>query len=162
MKKFVYLFLSFLLFACNSNQQDVQKAYQNGYNDGYTAASSHQEQSTSPELNQNNKQQVENTQTETNENAAGEQTIPPKVYTTLNYIKQHHTAPDGFVGGRKFGNYENLLPKKDAAGNSISYQEWDVNAKVEGKNRGTQRLVTGSDGRAWYTADHYKSFSEVK
>ena len=162
MKKFVYLFLSFLFFACNSNQQDIQKAYQNGYNDGYTAASSHHEQSTSPVFSQQPQSNVVDNPSETNENAAGVLTIPQKVYTTLNYIKQYHSAPDGYVGGRKFGNYENLLPKQDAAGNTISYQEWDVNPKIEGQNRGAQRLVTGSDGRAWYTANHYKSFTEVK
>lgn len=44
----------------------------------------------------------------------------------------------------------------------IEYREWDVRAKAEGRNRGAERLVTGNDGRVWYTADHYRTFTEVK
>jgi len=28
-------------------------------------------------------------------------------------------------------------------------------------NRGAERIVTGSDGRAWYTGDHYQHFTEM-
>ena len=54
------------------------------------------------------------------------------------------------------------LPAQDINRNNIQYQEWDVNPKVEGQNRGTERIITGSDGRAWYTEDHYQSFTEIK
>jgi guanyl-specific ribonuclease Sa len=37
-----------------------------------------------------------------------------------------------------------------------------MHLKAEGRNRGAERLVTGSDGRAWYTGDHYRTFTEVK
>jgi guanyl-specific ribonuclease Sa len=37
-----------------------------------------------------------------------------------------------------------------------------VNPKVEGVNRGTERLITGSDGSAYVTADHYKTFTKVR
>lgn len=88
--------------------------------------------------------------------------IPQKVYEVLKYIKENGTAPDGYVGGRKFGNYEKLLPQKDENGRRINYKEWDVNPKQKGRNRGAERLVTGSDGRAYYTKNHYKSFINVE
>ncbi|MGO9868230.1 MAG: ribonuclease domain-containing protein [Rhodomicrobium sp.] len=44
----------------------------------------------------------------------------------------------------------------------MTYQEWDVNPRVPGVNRGAQRLVTGSDGSAYYTDDHYKTFTQIR
>lgn len=88
--------------------------------------------------------------------------IPQKVYEVLKYIKENGLAPEGYVGGRKFGNYEKLLPQKDENGRRINYQEWDVNPKQKGRNRGAERLVTGSDGRAYYTKNHYKTFIEIE
>ncbi|WP_266369282.1 ribonuclease domain-containing protein [Tellurirhabdus rosea] len=90
------------------------------------------------------------------------QSVPPKVYEVLRYVRANRRPPDGYVGGRRFGNYENHLPRRDLSGEEIRYQEWDVNPKVSGRNRGAERLVTGSDGRAWFTQDHYNSFVEVK
>ncbi len=87
--------------------------------------------------------------------------IPEKAYTVLTYIRKYNRAPDGYVGGRKFGNYERQLPQRDDEGRPVKYREWDVNPKKKGKNRGAQRLVT-SDERAWYTADHYETFIELK
>lgn len=94
---------------------------------------------------------------------AGTQTtvLPKKVYTVLAYVRANNRAMDGYVGGRWFGNFENHLPRSDTDGKPIQYQEWDVNPKVQGQNRGVERLVTGSDGRAWYTNDHYNTFVEV-
>lgn len=88
--------------------------------------------------------------------------IPEKAVLVLNFIRQYKKPPENYVGGRKFGNYEHHLPERDAAGNKIEYQEWDIHPKIEGRNRGSQRLVTGSDGRAWYTPDHYNSFIEIE
>jgi len=61
---------------------------------------------------------------------------------------------DGRGGGQ-------VLPRQDAKGNSITYREWDVNPYT-GANRGPERLVTGSDGSAWYTTDHYNSFVRIR
>ena len=88
--------------------------------------------------------------------------VPTKALKVLKYARENGVAMDGYVGGRRFGNFENLLPKKDASGKRIDYREWDVNLKIQGKNRGTERLITGSDGKAYYTNDHYRSFIEVK
>jgi ribonuclease T1 len=98
-------------------------------------------------------------QTEPNASTAN---IPAKVYTLLKHIKETGEAPAGYVGGRIFQNRERHLPSKDAQNKKIKYQEWDVNPKKRGKNRGTERLITGSDDKAWYTNDHYATFTEVK
>lgn len=88
--------------------------------------------------------------------------IPGKVLIVLEYIRTNHRAPDGYEGGRKFGNFEKLLPICDSAGKKMRYQEWDVNPKIQGKNRGKERLVTSESDQAWYTPDHYDSFIEIK
>jgi len=92
--------------------------------------------------------------------------VPAKVATVLHHIDTNHKAPAGYEGGRAFHNEgqggEQKLPQKDKEGSAISYQEWDVNPKVQGVNRGAERLVTGSDGSAYYTSDHYRSFTKVR
>ena len=94
--------------------------------------------------------------------AAPPDPLPVHARDTLAYIRQHGFAPPGYVGGRIFGNYEGQLPRYNARRKRIEYREWDVRPKAEGRNRGAERLVTGSDGRAWYTADHYRTFVEAK
>ncbi len=88
--------------------------------------------------------------------------IPVKVYKVLQYVREHNAAMPGYVGGRVFQNRERRLATKDNSGKKIKYQEWDINPKRGGVNRGTERLVTGSDNRAWYTNDHYQTFVEVQ
>jgi len=96
-------------------------------------------------------------------NESGHNTgIPQKVYEVLKYIRANHRAMPGYVGGHIFSNREKIVPQFDETGKPIEYQEWDVNPKVQGQNRGAERILTGSDGRAWYTNDHYKSFKEIK
>ncbi len=87
--------------------------------------------------------------------------VPTYVLDVLRYIRSHGEAPDGYVGGREFQNREKKLPAKDSQNKRIRYSEWDVRPKVEGKNRGKERLVTGSDHSAWYSKDHYKSFVKI-
>jgi len=94
--------------------------------------------------------------------AALSSVVPEKALQVLTYVKANHDAPPGFVGGRKFGNYEGQLPAIDSSGNKILYQEWDVNPHRRFLNRGPERLITSSDGRAWYTPDHYSTFMEIK
>jgi len=88
--------------------------------------------------------------------------VPAYARETLAYIRQHGDAPPGFVGGRVFGNYEGALPRFNQRRKRIAYREWDVHPRAEARNRGTERLITGNDGRAWFTADHYRSFVEIK
>ncbi len=106
------------------------------------------------------------TRAETTSSRVEARAVPREALATLAYIRTHDTAPPGHVGGRRFGNYgrggEQKLPQRDASGRSIEYREWDIHPKVPGRNRGPQRLVTGSDGRAWYTSDHYATYTEIK
>lgn len=92
--------------------------------------------------------------------------VPAKVASVLRYVDEHHAAPPGYEGGRTFLNLgrdgEQALPRKDAHGKAITYHEWDVNPRVPGKNRGPERLVTGSDGSAYYTANHYRTFTKIR
>lgn len=88
--------------------------------------------------------------------------VPAQALRVLAHVKAHGVAPPGTVGGRGFGNFERRLPLQDAQGRPIRYREWDLWPKVRGRNRGPERLVTGSDGRAWYTGDHYRTFTEVR
>ncbi len=88
-----------------------------------------------------------------------------KVLTVLAVIDRTGQAPAGYRGGTQFVNDGRgggeVLPTQDASGNSITYREWDVNPYT-GANRGAERLVTGSDGSAWYTSDHYTSFVRIR
>jgi ribonuclease T1 len=88
--------------------------------------------------------------------------IPAYALDVLEYVQKNGEAPPGIVGGRVFSNREKRLPKEDASGRALKYQEWDVHKKVQGKNRGAERLITGSDGVAYYTSDHYKTFQKVE
>ncbi|MFM8931982.1 MAG: ribonuclease domain-containing protein [Gemmataceae bacterium] len=44
----------------------------------------------------------------------------------------------------------------------MRYREWDVNPLRPGLNRGAERLITGSDGSAHYTLDHYDTFKKIR
>jgi guanyl-specific ribonuclease Sa len=110
----------------------------------------------------NNPTDYNNNNNRQTEPKASNGAIPQKVYEVLQYIKANGTAKEGYVGGRTFTNREKILPKTTDNGQAISYQEWDVNPKRQGQNRGAERIVTGSDNRSWYTSDHYKSFTQIK
>lgn len=88
--------------------------------------------------------------------------VPTKVAKVLRHVDEYDAPPEGYRGGRHFGNFEDNLPKKDRRGRYIRYREWDVNPQVPGKNRGPERLVTGSDGSAFYTGDHYRTFKRIR
>jgi len=88
--------------------------------------------------------------------------VPQKALDVLAYVRAHDRPMEGYVGGRVFGNYEHRLPATDDRGNAMQYREWDVNPREAGQNRGTERLITSADGRAWYTGDHYQTFIEIK
>jgi len=93
-------------------------------------------------------------------------TVPQNALDTLDHVDRTGTAPQGYQGGAPFLNDGRgggqVLPAADAQGNPITYQEWDVNPSVPGVNRAAQRLVTGNDGSAYYTDDHYKTFTRVR
>ncbi|AHH15908.1 putative guanyl-specific ribonuclease [Nocardia nova SH22a] len=97
------------------------------------------------------------------EHAAG---VPDHAYTTLAEIDAGRwpgsaNAP-GTKGGDQWMNRSGDLPKTDSSGKTIRYQEWDVNPKQPGHTRDAERIVTGSDGSAYYTGDHYKTFTRMR
>ena len=79
--------------------------------------------------------------------------IPLSARETLNAIETRHgDPPPGYIGGRTFQNRERVLPRG-------RYREYDVHPKVPGKNRGAERIVIDQrTGKAYYTADHYRTF----
>jgi ribonuclease T1 len=88
--------------------------------------------------------------------------IPAKVFKVLSYVKAHGEAMPGYVGGRTFQNRERRLPRSSSSGEKIRYQEWDVNPKRSGQNRGAERLITASDQHAYFTDDHYSTFIQIE
>lgn len=70
-----------------------------------------------------------------------------------NYVSD--IAPGKSIGGDYFGNYEGILP----VGKGISYHEADC-YYTKGR-RNACRVIYSSDGRVWYTEDHYSSFTEL-
>ncbi|SPM40201.1 hypothetical protein MNAB215_2397, partial [Mycobacterium numidiamassiliense] len=73
----------------------------------------------------------------------------------------------GTKGGSRWDNdppepgQHRPLPTTDSSGKPIIYQEWDVNPKGSG-NRDSERIVTGNDGSAWYTTDHYRTLHRIR
>jgi ribonuclease T1 len=82
--------------------------------------------------------------------------LPNEARTTLRDIKQggpFEFDRDGVV----FGNFEKVLPKQ-ARG---YYHEYTV--KTPGvRSRGARRIISGSVGEYYYTADHYQTFQRVR
>ncbi|CAM3036093.1 ribonuclease domain-containing protein [Prescottella defluvii] len=91
--------------------------------------------------------------------------VPDYVWTTLAAIDAGGWPPadsPGTQGGRTFGNHEGRLPATSDGGRKVRYQEWDVNRKRDGRGRDAERIVTGDDGSAWYTSDHYETFVRMR
>lgn len=82
--------------------------------------------------------------------------LPAEGRETLRAIKQGGPFAyerDGVV----FGNFERVLPKQ-ARG---YYHEYTV--KTPGaRNRGVRRIIAGSPGEYYYTADHYQTFKRIQ
>ncbi|MBY8858075.1 ribonuclease [Nocardia sp. CA2R105] len=92
--------------------------------------------------------------------------VPDHAYQTLTEIDAGRwpgsaNAP-GTKGGDQWMNRSGSLAKTDSSGKAISYQEWDVNPKKRGQTRDAERIITGSDGSAYYTGDHYKTFTRMR
>ena len=61
-------------------------------------------------------------------------------------------APGKSIGGDKFGNREELLPKKSGR----VYYECDIDYKKGSRN--AKRIVFSNDGLIYYTEDHYETY----
>ncbi len=88
--------------------------------------------------------------------------VPPEAREVLAYVRQHGFPPPDRLGGQVFPNYEGELPRFDAKGRRILYRQWEVQPKARGGDGGREQLVTGSDGRAWYSGDRGRTYTEVK
>lgn len=82
--------------------------------------------------------------------------LPKEARATLRDIKQggpFEFDRDGVV----FGNFEKVLPKQ-ARG---YYHEYTV--KTPGvRSRGARRIISGSVGEYYYSADHYQTFNRIR
>ena len=70
-----------------------------------------------------------------------------------NYVSD--VAPGMSIGGDYFGNYEQKLPVEKG----VTYREADC--YYTGGKRNAYRIIYSSDGRVWYTEDHYNTFTEL-
>ncbi len=90
-----------------------------------------------------------------------------KASDVVEYAAQNNGASRlGYKGGGTFANDGRgggqILPQTGAGGSKITYKEYDVNPFQKGVNRGGQRVVIGSDGKAFYTSNHYRTFTLIK
>ncbi|NUS42806.1 MAG: ribonuclease [Mycobacteriaceae bacterium] len=91
--------------------------------------------------------------------------IPANAWQTLRLIDEGQWPPPdspATKGGTTWNNRESRLPRRTQSGAPITYREWDVNRKQQGRTRDAERIVTGSDGTAWYTGDHYRTFTRMR
>ena len=85
--------------------------------------------------------------------------VPSRAIQVMNAVKTSgYVPPSGYKGGSTFKNSSNNLPVFTSKGAKINYKEWDIKPSVKGTNRGPERIVSGDDGRFWYTPDHYNNF----
>ena len=84
--------------------------------------------------------------------------MPSKATDTLATIRRTGRPPKGYKSDRVFENDGRgggqVLPKTDGAGKPVTYNEYDVNPYTKGVNRGGERIVVGSDGKAYFTDNH--------
>ena len=83
-------------------------------------------------------------------------------YESVGWRGNFHGQSRGTRAGRTYDNDPAKLPETEYDGNKISYQEYDVNDKIPGQPRDSERFVRGNNGRVYYTPDHYDTFVEVE
>lgn len=82
--------------------------------------------------------------------------LPPEALATLDLIAAGGPYPHE-QDGDTFFNREGLLPTAEEG----FYREYTV-PTPGADDRGPRRIVTGRDGTAYYTADHYDSFTRIR
>jgi guanyl-specific ribonuclease Sa len=84
--------------------------------------------------------------------------IPRDVDDIVKKIRKGEPAPPGNTNwGKPFENRAKSLPTTDPAGKPITYREYDIDPSFGGPRNG-RRIVVGSDGKIYYTSDHYNTF----
>ena len=84
-----------------------------------------------------------------------------KIENIVEYARKNNgTPPVGFKGGKVYSN----LPKngEQKLPDGVAYREYDINPYIKGVNRGSERIVIGSDKSIWYSFDYYKSFIRIE
>ena len=82
--------------------------------------------------------------------------LPPEARQAIALIRKGGPFPyakDGVV----FGNREGLLPREKRG----YYKEYTVKTPGE-RTRGARRIIAGSGGELYYTADHYNHFRRIR
>jgi ribonuclease T1 len=82
--------------------------------------------------------------------------LPVQVATTVHLIERGGPFPYPRNDGVVFHNAEHHLPSQSDG----YYREYTV-PTPKSPDRGAARIITGSSGEFWYTADHYESFTRV-
>jgi ribonuclease T1 len=85
----------------------------------------------------------------------GVRDLPLEARATLALIKAGGPFPYA-QDGRVFSNREKLLPAQSRG----YYREYTVRTPRV-RDRGARRIVAGSGGEYYYTADHYRSFMRI-
>ena len=81
--------------------------------------------------------------------------LPPEAADTVDLIDAGGPFPYEEDDGT-FGNFEGILPDQPRG----YYREYTV--ETPGSNdRGARRIVAGSEGELYWTADHYQSFERI-
>jgi ribonuclease T1 len=80
--------------------------------------------------------------------------VPDKALHVLEIVRSTGQPPEGYVGGRVFENRENRLP---AGGD---YREFDVDPH-NGQRNAERLIVEWNSKKAWYTGDHYQTFTPL-
>jgi ribonuclease T1 len=82
--------------------------------------------------------------------------LPVEARATLERIRAGGPFPYP-QDDRTFSNRERLLPEKKRG----YYREYTVRTPGV-RGRGARRIVAGSGGEFYYTADHYRSFMRIR
>jgi ribonuclease T1 len=86
-----------------------------------------------------------------------ESALPPEAHDTLALIRAGGPFPYPRNDGVTFANREGLLPREQRG----YYREYTVQTPGS-PDRGPRRIITGSGGEKYWTADHYASFSRIR
>jgi ribonuclease T1 len=91
---------------------------------------------------------------QTGDHPQTDDSIPPKVLQVLQIVRSTGQPPEGYVGGRVFQNREGRLPADG------DYREFDVDPHNGGRDA-ERIIVEWGTKKAWYTADHYRTFTPL-
>lgn len=91
--------------------------------------------------------------------------VPQLAQDTFDHVKKTGQKKPGTKGGKTFKNDGRgggeVLPKNSPDGVELTYKEYDIHPYKKGVNRGAERVVIDSQGRGYYTSDHYGTFTPI-